>query len=308
MGVTSAANGRKSNGAKTAAGKLTIIRARTTNGIRSCLPVLAGIEDPVEYEKFHQGFTAAWQPVGTHEAECVRHLAHCYWRLRRATRFESEATLAELLAQARCEDDGVQQQIEELLGVTIEAHEGENEDSLSEWASPAWWQQILSGPDELELTQAQALELFSYVLERVLEQEDEDSEDEDEDARPDVQLPAGPTTLGALRAQLEELGSLLEPDRPSPFEILEQKYELAVYEDTNRKQDRMLAHQFISRYLLLPLDRHTTLINERRQVLSEISRHMNILERLQAKRLGEPVLAPVSLDVNVTGRVAGEGD
>jgi hypothetical protein len=34
----------------------------------------------------------------------------------------------------------------------------------------------------------------------------------------------------------------------------------------------------------------------------------NILERLQARRLGEPVLAPVSVDMNVTGRVQGEGD
>jgi hypothetical protein len=100
----------------------------------------------------------------------------------------------------------------------------------------------------------------------------------------------------------------LEPDDPSPFEILEQRYELIVYEDTNRKHARAQAHQFISRHLLLPLDRHTTLINERRQALTEISRHINILERLQAKRLGEPVLAPVSVDVNVTGRVQGEGD
>jgi hypothetical protein len=43
----------------------------------------------------------------------------------------SEATIAELLAQARYEDAEVQQQIEELLGVTIEAHEGKNGDSLS---------------------------------------------------------------------------------------------------------------------------------------------------------------------------------
>ena len=170
MGVASATNGRRSNGVKTAAGKLTIARANTTNGIHSELPVLAGIEDPVECEKFHQGFIAAWQPVGTHEAECVRHLAHCYWRLRRATRFESEATIAELLAQARYEDAEVQQQIEELLGVAIEAHEGKNGDSLSrEWASPTWWQQILSGPDERELTQAQAEGLFGYVVERILE-------------------------------------------------------------------------------------------------------------------------------------------
>jgi hypothetical protein len=111
MGVASAANGRRSNGSKTAAGKLVIARANTTNGIDSKLPVLVGIEDPLECEKFHQGFSATWQPVGTHEAECVRHLAHCYWRLRRATRFESEATIAELLAQARYEDAEVQQQI-----------------------------------------------------------------------------------------------------------------------------------------------------------------------------------------------------
>jgi hypothetical protein len=78
--LANARNGRKSNGAKTAAGKLRLAQVRTTNGIQSCLPVLAGIEDPVECEESHQGFTAAWQPVGTHEAECVRHLAHCYWR------------------------------------------------------------------------------------------------------------------------------------------------------------------------------------------------------------------------------------
>ena len=207
-----------------------------------------------------------------------------------------------MLAQARYEDLEVQQQIEELLGVTIEAHEGKNGDSLSlEWASPTWWQQIVSGPDELQLTQAQAAGLFRLVVEEILEREDEDNEDVDDD-EVSTQLPAGPITLGDLRAQLQELSSLLDPNNPSPFEILEQKYELIVYEDTKRKQARAQAHQFISRHLLLPLDRHTTLINERRQVLTEISRHINILERLQAKRLGEPV----SVDVNVTGRVQGD--
>jgi hypothetical protein len=63
------------------------------------------------------------------------------------------------------------------------------------------------------------------VIEQILEREDEDSEDADanEVSTPDVQLPAGPITLGALRAQLQELNSLLESDDPSPFEILEQK-------------------------------------------------------------------------------------
>jgi hypothetical protein len=65
--IANARNGRKSNGAKTAAGKLTIARANTTNGIRSNLPVLEGIENLAECERFHQGFVAAWQPVGTHE-------------------------------------------------------------------------------------------------------------------------------------------------------------------------------------------------------------------------------------------------
>ena len=107
-GLASVRNGRKSNGAKTAAGKLTIVQANTTNGIRSNLPVLVGIEDPLECERFHQGFFAACQPVGTHEEQCVWHLAHCYWRLRRVTRYEAEATVAEMLAQARHEDPEVQ--------------------------------------------------------------------------------------------------------------------------------------------------------------------------------------------------------
>jgi hypothetical protein len=46
-------------------------------------------------------------------------------------------------------------------------------------------------------------------------------------------------------------------------------------------------------------------LNERRQVLSEIRHHLNILERMQAKRQGEPVLAPVSVDVNLTSQAPG---
>jgi hypothetical protein len=80
-----------------------------------------------------------------------------------------------------------------------------------------------------------------------------------------------------------------------------------LYEEGRRKQARAQACRLISRNLLLPPERHAFLLNERRQVLSEIRHHMNTLERLQAKRLGEPVLAPVSVDVNVTGQVHGEG-
>ena len=141
------------------------------------------------------------------------------------------------------------------------------------------------------------------MVEQILEREDGE---EDDAPPPDLKLPAGVITLGALRAQFEELTSLCQPDDPSPFEILEQKYGLVVYEEGRRKQARAQARRLISRNLLLPSQRHNTLLNERRQVLSEIRHHMNTLERLQAKRRGEPVLAPVSVDVNVTGQVHGE--
>ena len=103
--------------------------------------MLAGIEDPVECEKFHQGFTAAWQPVGTHETECVRRLAHCYWRLRRATRFESEATIAELLAQSALRgrgstaaDRGLARGRDRRAGLTFQV---KNEERLSFASTPA---------------------------------------------------------------------------------------------------------------------------------------------------------------------------
>jgi hypothetical protein len=317
--MANARNGRKSNGAKTAAGKLTIVQSNTGNGIRSSLAILKGIEDPDEYERFQQGFFAHWQPVGTHESECVRHLAHCYWRLRRATRYESEATIAEIIKAARHKEVDLRVAIEQLLGIAIEAEAGANGDTQGpEWSSPAWWHQVLVGPDNMKLTRSQAAELFGYVVSRIAEageEEDEDEDDEDgngdeeEDdmSVPDVRLPAGPITLGALREQLGELSSLCQSDDCSPIEILQQKYELVVYEDRCRKEARAQAFQFVSRHLLLPPDQHSTLLNERRQVLSEISRHISILERLQAVRRGELIPAPVSVDVNVTGQVHGPG-
>jgi hypothetical protein len=300
MPVPSALNGSKSRGATTAAGKRKIALARVTHGIQARLLVLEGIEDAGECERFQEGFRKVWHPVGTHEEQCVAHLAHCYWRLIRAARYESEAITAEMLKETYLEDIEVEQQIKAILGSPSDL-DGNGErlaESRDLWDSPHWWRKILSGDEELEISREEAEALFGYVTEKIFHDEDQE---EDTATEQEFTIPEGPITLGELRAQLDQLAPLCQPDRPSPLEILQECYDALLREIEDRKKAHAQARRFIARYMLLPADRSSTLANERRQILSESRHHLGVLERLQAVRQHGPIAPPLAVDVNVTG-------
>jgi hypothetical protein len=63
------------------------------HGLRSDAPVIPGVEDFDEWDQFRDGIIASYDPSGELELELARRIALLLWRLRRAARYETEATV-----------------------------------------------------------------------------------------------------------------------------------------------------------------------------------------------------------------------
>ena len=297
MASSSARNGRKSNGAKTTVGKLKIALSNVSHGIWARLPVLKGLEDPEECARFHQGFFEVWQPIGQQEQECVEHLAHCYWRLRRAKRHETELIPVKMLQAS--DDDLLFHKPESLESYVQDILDG-NGQSKDGSESASWWQKIVEGSDELSISVQEASALLECVIEEMLEpDEDEDSDEEGQEpgARSFFQVPSHPITLGELRAQLKEMAQLGGPSKLDPFDVIQQRYERALSREESRKEAQEQARRLVITYLLGDT---VTLPTYRRQIHGEIRHYMNILRTLQSLRQGEPLPSPVAVDINLS--------
>jgi hypothetical protein len=320
--------GTRPRGQLTEEGRKNQIASRLAYGVKANSPVLPGIEDQQEWEQFRKGFKDLWQPVGTHEEECVDQIAGEYWIMRRIRRWETATSLTQLYELAASEPDEVRREITRLLGEPVirqnvfghlengdcdnaqtTAHRAENGNEDGTFTpSVAWWRKIVESPDRTPVTHAEASWLMELVLEHVLPAESEDSENDDatglrscDASEPAFILPPGKITVGELRKQFSQLGAASQQgDAPSVEEILIQSYQAAQEEAHTLELAKIRARRFISERTLLPENRINTALVYKRQTMCLISWHMAILERLQAKRAGQFVPPPVALDVNMT--------
>jgi hypothetical protein len=89
-------NAKKSTGPSTSRGKAYSRRNALKQGlfIRQITDFEALGEDPQEYEDLQNGLWRHYQPVGRAEEIEVERVALCYWRLKRAWRYENAVNLA----------------------------------------------------------------------------------------------------------------------------------------------------------------------------------------------------------------------
>jgi ribulose bisphosphate carboxylase small subunit len=315
-------------GPATIEGRKNQIASRLAYGVKANSPVLPGIEDHLEWERFRKGFWTLWQPVGIPEEECVDQIAGEYWIMRRIRRWETATSFTQLYELAASEPNEVRREITRLLGEPVirqnvfgnlEDGDRDNDEAAAYLAgngngdgtftpSVAWWRKIIESPNRTPVTHAEASWLMELVLEQVLPAESEDSENDDaagfgscDDPEPAFTLPSGKITIGELRRQLSQLGAASQQgDTPSVEEILTQGYQAAQEEAHSLELARIRARRFISERTLLPENRINTALVYKRQTMCLISRHMAILERLQAKRAGQFVPPPAMVDVNMT--------
>jgi hypothetical protein len=84
-------NALKSTGPKTPRGKAYSARNAIKHGLfsRQMMDFVSHGEDPTEYEEILNGLRAKYQPMGTAEELEVERIALCWWRLKRAWRYEN---------------------------------------------------------------------------------------------------------------------------------------------------------------------------------------------------------------------------
>jgi hypothetical protein len=84
-------NALKSTGPKTPRGKAYSGRNAIKHGLfsRQMMDFVSHGEDPTEYEEILNGLRAKYQPMGTAEELEVERIALCWWRLKRAWRYEN---------------------------------------------------------------------------------------------------------------------------------------------------------------------------------------------------------------------------
>lgn len=95
-------NAQKSTGPKTTKGKVYSGRNAIKHGLftRQLIDFANHGEDSQEYEELRGGLRAQYQPIGTAEELEVERLALCWWRLKRAWRYENAMNCVALQASA----------------------------------------------------------------------------------------------------------------------------------------------------------------------------------------------------------------
>jgi len=100
------ANAKKSTGPVTAVGKERSARNALKHGLLSAHVVVAGgdeAENPEEFQTLLDALLDKFKPSDVIERTLVERVAGCFWRLRRAQRFEAGA-IRQSLDEGRCDD------------------------------------------------------------------------------------------------------------------------------------------------------------------------------------------------------------
>lgn len=95
------ANGRKSKGPKSPAGKAVSSRNATRHGLLAASPVLPGLESERVWQRHLHEFFRVYTPVGYCEQFCVTQMANISWRLGRIGRFEAQVAADSIAATAQ---------------------------------------------------------------------------------------------------------------------------------------------------------------------------------------------------------------
>jgi hypothetical protein len=98
-------NAQKSTGPRTPDGKAKVSQNALTHGLCSTRPILS-TENPEEYDQFREDFFRRYAPEGVFENYLADRAANSFWRLRRASTFET-LVFNSFLKEARSVSDGI---------------------------------------------------------------------------------------------------------------------------------------------------------------------------------------------------------
>jgi hypothetical protein len=305
----------RKNGQITPEGRAHQIDSRLGHGIRSRAPILTGFESELEWETHLEGYRAAYSPVGLVEEHLVLMVAYQDWKLlHRLIPFENDKTYEAMINPDKfCADGASADVIREILE--------SGEASMREAVKIAQtklnrYRGLLNGAEGQIFSKLETEEILTWIAEQIQERvaaedagsssgeegdDGDDVEDGDEGGER-LEVEDRDWTAAEIQQQLAILGEAANVRWQKEFSYL-----LRIWEEqlSQRSEaiDKGLTHLRLHR--ILGPRQHERFALYERQILGTRKALVNSLERLQAARLGQPVMAPVALDVVVSSNHEG---
>jgi hypothetical protein len=300
--VQKAANGQgKGGGSKTVRGRLRQIKSRLNHGIRSRTPILIGLESEDAWRLHWDGYRQYYRPVGKPEEDIVELMAYQMWAWReRLLPYEVALTDARIRAPETILEHISAETIKAVLTTPLEQLRAPWN---AELRRVAVYEPLNNGANpRARYTKTQVEELFGWVLEHIrytqVDNEDELAGNQWDEL---LKVENGDWSALEIQEQLQALGQALQLDwREELDEVLSDR--------RSRVEEHLaeIAHAeaHIQQSRLLSAEQIDCLSLYERQKLGTYRHLLSMLERRQALRLGQPVAAPIAVDVSLSAHEA----
>jgi hypothetical protein len=263
----------RSTGPRTTEGKAIASRNRTGHGIYALSPVVEGLESAEDWSAYRQAMLASFAPVGMLEETLAERSILTAWRMRRVSGYETRQLLRPIREQAdkHAANDRQRQRQQQFVQWVAMAGDAEPiADSAAQW--------LLERACEARLAIDEGVPAGgSDTLDGLIEE-----------------LPE-PSTVGEVR---EVLGHLADRHHTTVAELLSEVQQgLAQEHDAAQRQLAVLRQE-----CLMP-DEHTLgqVMRYETHLARLFHRDLHELQRLQAARNGQPVAAPMVMDIDLDG-------
>jgi hypothetical protein len=301
------ANGQgKGGGPKTVAGKERQIISRLTHGIRSRSPVLLQLENEAEWQQHLEGFRQSYAPVGEAE-ECLVHLiAYQFWRwIGRLIPYERDLTFTrmttppESLIGDGCSSADIQKVLE-TSAAELSAQENAARAQLARYEALGNGQS-----DSLVFAASEVEELIGLFHRHLTDGEADDNDDDNSGEEYDENGGEAPIFDGENRTwSAAEIQDQLRLLCAAAGEDWRRKLYGVLYGYRHELEERLShlaeAKEHITCNRILGMEELDRLCLYERQISASFRHLVSQLERHQARRLGQPVAAPVAVDLSVS--------
>ena len=288
------ANARRSTGPRTPAGKAIVARNALNHGIYAQSPVVEGFETAADWIAYREAMLANLAPEGMLEETLAERIILTAWRLRRTARYETE--------QLRLTQESAQEQVNRSLAIDLGRSSPKETNLAGEILDENKKRQrrfnhvtaFARSDDEAPVSLETLLDLLALAHLHL----NQGHGFKDHWQR----LPkAQPWTAGAVRELIGKLAATQNETFETCFAAMQQ----VVAEETGRslqlvdRVERELDH-YRRRNLLADEATMGKVMRYEAHLARLFHRDLHEFERLQTRRLGQPVVPPVVMDVDLT--------
>jgi hypothetical protein len=282
-------NGQKSNGAKTAGGKLARALAPLEHGIRSWSPCLPG-ETEEDWMHLLDGCRDSLRPVGVLEEELVYTIAITFLQTRRLHRREKAVSLEHM--KVDCFSPIEKEHVQEQIGAILDGRGAELRLEITVLDNLiANLEALTNDSSEVPLGDEEAKGLLDWILGVNVSQKHLRSREAV------VTTPSEGWSVGSIRGAIDELAAALSK---SAEVIIADTIERVTEERDEKYSKLRTAWHYIEHDSLPKSETAALLTLYDRRLLNNLTRLYNLLERMQGSRLGKPIVPTVPVDVTIT--------